>query len=218
MAKQTFVDHFKGRTRLLGGAVVGVAAYVVLTSLNWPGPLRLALSWDLGVVAYLIASWGMMARSSRAVMVRRARELDISMLEIVGLTAVAAAFSLIAAARVLGEADGASGSIAAGIATIVLSWFFIHTLFAIHYAHEFHDEDKKGSGQARGGLGFPGKGEPDYWDFVYFAVVIAMTCQVSDVTAESRPMRRLVAAHGVISFFINTVIVALAVGVAASLV
>lgn len=218
MSKQSFADHFKGRTRLLGGAAIGVAAYVVLSSLGWPGPLRLALSWDLGVVVYLIASWSMMARSSRAVMVRRARELDISMLEIVILTVVAAAFSLIAAARVLGEAGGAPGLIAAGIATIVLSWFFIHTLFAIHYAHEFHDEDGRGSGKERGGLGFPGKEAPDYWDFVYFAAVIAMTCQVSDVTTESKPMRRLVTAHGVISFFLNTVIVALAVGIAASLV
>jgi len=218
MAKQAFADHFKGRIRLLGGAAIGVVAYIALTSVDWPGPLRLALSWDLGVVVYLVASWGMMARSSRAVMVRRARDLDISLLEIVGLTVVAAAFSLIAAARVLGAAAGQPILIAAGIATIVLSWFFIHTLFAIHYAHAFHNEDKAKSGGEKGGLTFPGGGSPDYWDFVYFAVVIAMTCQVSDVTADSKAMRRMVAAHGVISFFVNTVIVALAVGIAAGLI
>ena len=218
MAQQTFATRFKGRIRLLGGIAIGAAAYLALTYIDWPAPLRLALSWDVGVVVYLIASWSMMARSSRAVMVRRAREFDISMLEIVGLTVVAAAFSLIAAARVLGDADGQVPMIVAGIGTIVLSWSFIHTLFAIHYAHEFHDLDGKGSGAARGGLNFPGKGDPDYWDFVYFAAVIAMTCQVSDVTVEGRAMRHLVTAHGIVSFFLNTVIVALAVGVAAGLI
>lgn len=218
MATQTFADHFKGRFRLLGGAAIGIAAFIGLTHVDWPGPLRLALSWDVGVVVYLIASWSMMARSSRAVMVRRAREFDISMLEIVGLTMVAATFSFIAAARVLGEAGGQAPLIVAGIGTIVLSWCFIHTLFAIHYAHEFHDVERRGSGEARGGLNFPGKGDPDYWDFVYFAAVIAMTCQVSDVTIEGRAMRHLVTAHGIISFFLNTVIVALAVGVAAGLI
>ena len=73
-------------------------------------------------------------------------------------------------------------------------------------------------GGARGGLSFPGAGHPDYWDFVYFAVVIAMTCQVSDVAIDGRAMRHLVTAHGIVSFFLNTVIVALAVGVAAGLI
>jgi uncharacterized membrane protein len=32
------------------------------------------------------------------------------------------------------------------------------------------------------GLLFPGNPrEPDYWDFLYFSLVVGMTCQVSDV-------------------------------------
>src|SRR2546428_356238 len=60
--------------------------------------------------------------------------------------------------------------------TIVLSWAFIHTMFALHYAHECYAE----SGVR--GMAFPGgEEEPDYWDFVYFWLVIGMTSQVSDV-------------------------------------
>jgi uncharacterized membrane protein len=215
--------HFAARQRLLAGAVAACVAYGGLWSVGIAGPLLVALAWDFGAVVYLLLTWVMMLRSTADHIARRARLFDISLGEIVILTGLAAAFSLYAAAGVLGAAKGqADGSkalfLAVGVSTIVLSWFFVHTLFAVHYAHEFHDEDREAVGKPRGGLDFPGERQPDYWDFVYFAAVIAMTCQVSDVSVDSRAMRHLVTAHGIISFFLNTVIVALAVGIAASLI
>lgn len=215
--------HLMARQRLLAGALAAVLAYFMLWTADLSGPLYVALSWDFGIAVYLFLSWAMMWRSTTEHLARRARQLDISLGEIVGLTVIAAIFSLFAAARVLGAASaqpGADGAIylAAGVCTIILSWSFVHTLFAIHYAHEFHDEDRAQRGKPKGGLNFPGEALPDYWDFVYFAAVIAMTCQVSDVTIDRRPMRHLATAHGIISFFLNTVIVALAVGIAASLI
>lgn len=215
--------HLMARQRLLAGGLAAGFAYALLYALGYAGSLYLALSWDFGIAVYLILSWAMMLRSTTAHLARRARQLDISLGEIVGLTVLAATFSLIAAARVLGAARALGGAdaslyLVAGVGTIILSWFFVHTLFAIHYAHEFHDEDRLQRGKPKGGLNFPGEALPDYWDFVYFAAVIAMTCQVSDVTIDRRAMRHLVTAHGIISFFLNTVIVALAVGVAAGLI
>ena len=94
----------------------------------------------------------------------------------------------------------------------MLSWAFIHTIFSLHYAHEFYGE----SG-AVGGLAFPGgETEPDYWDFVYFSFVIGMTSQVSDVGITNREIRRTAAAHGVVSFFFNAALLALTVNIAAS--
>ncbi|MBK8158549.1 MAG: DUF1345 domain-containing protein [Rhodospirillaceae bacterium] len=215
--------HFAARERLLAGAVAAGAAYAVLWFQGIAGPLLVALAWDFGAVIYLLLTWVMMLRSTTEHIARRARLLDISLGEIVALTVLAAAFSLYAAAGVLGAAKAQADFskalfLAVGVGTIILSWFFVHTLFAVHYAHEFHDEDREEVGKPRGGLDFPGEKQPDYWDFVYFAAVIAMTCQVSDVSVDSRAMRHLVTAHGIISFFLNTVIVALAVGIAASLI
>jgi uncharacterized membrane protein len=96
--------------------------------------------------------------------------------------------------------------------TIALSWAFIHTFFALHYAHDFYGEH----GAKQGGLNFPGDDEPDYWDFVYFSFVIGMTSQVSDVTVTSKPIRQTVAAHGIVSFFFNVTLLALTVNIAAS--
>lgn len=193
-------SHFRGRKRLIAGACAGLSAFALTSFLGVAGPLRLALSWDLGIFLYLVLSCVMMVRSRTEHIEQRARELDVSLGEIVALAVLAAAFSLIAAARVIGVANQLPGGpayvhLAAGFATIVLSWGFVHTLFAIHYAHAYHGQGSRQHGAAQGGLRFPGDTIPDYWDFVYFAAVIAMTCQVSDVSAESRDMRHLVTAH-----------------------
>ena len=75
-------------------------------------------------------------------------------------------------------------------ATLLLSWLVTHVVFALRYAHEYYATDLGGPG-VDGGLDFPGKEPPDYWDFCYFAVVIGMTFQVSDVQITSRKLRRL---------------------------
>jgi uncharacterized membrane protein len=82
----------------------------------------------------------------------------------------------------------------------------------LHYAHDFYQEN----GGKGGGLAFPGREEPDYWDFVYFSFVIGMTSQVSDVAIISKTMRRTASAHGIVSFVFNAALLALAVNIAAS--
>ena len=58
---------------------------------------------------------------------------------------------------------------------------------------------------------------PDYLDFMYFALVLGMTFQVSDVQITSRKLRRLATVHGLLSFLFNTIILALTVNLAAGL-
>ena len=99
--------------------------------------------------------------------------------------------------------------------TILLSWVFAHTAFAVHYAHDYYADR---SAQVSPGLLFPGDaGDPDYWDFLYFSFVVGMTCQVSDVQVATQPWRRLVLAHGVIAFVFNTVVLALSINLLAGL-
>ena len=104
----------------------------------------------------------------------------------------------------------------AGLA-VVFSWTLTHSTFALHYAHHFYgDGPRPGNADDRGGLAFPGSEPPNFFDFLYFSLVVGMTCQVSDVQVTSRPMRRLTLLHGVLAFFFNTVILALAVNLLAS--
>lgn len=72
--------------------------------------------------------------------------------------------------------------------------------------------------QKPGGLEFPNEKKPDYLDFTYFAFVIGMTFQVSDVDITSKRIRRLAWMHGVLSFAFNTIIVALTINIISGLV
>jgi uncharacterized membrane protein len=97
--------------------------------------------------------------------------------------------------------------------TVVMSWTFTHTMFAIHYAHEYYDGPENELVQ---GLEFPGTGAPDYWDFVYYSFVIGTACATADVNVTSKNMRRITTLHCVVAFFFNTTILALTVNIGAS--
>jgi uncharacterized membrane protein len=100
--------------------------------------------------------------------------------------------------------------------SVGLSWIMLHSIFTIHYAHLFYDDDDQKTGVCSEGIDFPGNNKPDYLDFAYFSFVIGMTFQVSDATISSRKIRHLVLIHSVLSFLFNTIIVALTISIITS--
>jgi uncharacterized membrane protein len=200
------------RPRLFISAAVGIAVAIVL-----PGTLHAAtrelIAWDVGVALYLILAIRIMATSDIDKIRRQAARQDEGRIAVLFLTAVAALASLGAILAELGGANKAAPHLALAVVTILLSWMFTHTIFALHYAYEYYDENK----HRGGGLKFPGDDPPDYWDFLYFSLVIGMTSQVSDVAVTSSKVRRMVAGHGVVSFIFNATLLALTVNIAASL-
>jgi uncharacterized membrane protein len=195
----------------VGLAVIAAAAFVT----DWRLVTRLLTGWDTAVALYLGLALHLIARSDVRHIRRHAALQDEGQLAILTCTVAAALASLAAIFAELGtSAVGGSrprGYLILATLTILLSWAFIHTIFALHYAHEFYDET------AGRGMAFPGgEPNPDYWDFVYFSFVIGMTSQVSDVAITSKLIRRTVAAHGVVSFLFNAALLALTVNIAAS--
>jgi uncharacterized membrane protein len=207
----------RARPRLFSSLAVGLAVMAALTmATSWRLSPRFLVGWDLAATLYLVLAFQAMSASDVHSIRRRAAEEDEGQSAMLILTVAAALASLVAIFAELSTTGGSTGArqpiqLVLAIVTILLSWAFIHTMFALHYAHEFYDED------IGGGLAFPGGDlEPDYWDFVYFSFVIGMTSQVSDVGVTSRPIRRTVAAHGVVSFMFNAALLALTVNIAAS--
>jgi uncharacterized membrane protein len=90
-----------------------------------------------------------------------------------------------------------------------MGWFMLHTMMAFHYAYLFYSEPAKEKGGS--GLLFPDTGQPGVADFLYYSFVIGMTAQVSDVQVCSTRIRRATLAHSIVSFFFNTVLIAMAV-------
>jgi uncharacterized membrane protein len=204
----------KAHIRLLISALIGLAVTLLL-----PGAAvtRTLIGWDVGVMIYLVAAAAVMARcASVDQMKRNAAAQDEGAYAVVILTAAAALASLGAIFAELAVVErsnpyyGMYGTLA--IITIVLSWAFTHTIFALHYAHDYY------GGARKGGLRFPEDNQPDYWDFIYFAFVIGMTFQVSDVAVTQKAIRRMVVGHGVLSFFFATAVVAMAVNIAAGVI
>jgi uncharacterized membrane protein len=190
----------------------GVSALVTLILIAVPGwrpATRLLVGWDVGIALYLGLVLHMMGASDVPRMRRRAATEDEGRLTMLVVTVGAALASLVAIIVELGGGR-ARGHLFLATVTILLSWAVIHTMFALHYAHEFYEG-------GAGGLHFPGgEKEPDYWDFFYFAFVVGMTSQVSDVGVTSREIRRTVAAHGIVAFMFNAALLALTVNIAAS--
>jgi uncharacterized membrane protein len=205
--------------KLIIAAVVGLVVLVLLPG-HWRVPTRLLIGWDVGVALYLGLTHAMMMRCSIERIRRRAAEQDEGEFAILVLTIAATLASLVAIVFELGGVKQASPGYAIievllATATILLSWSFVHTIFTLHYAHEYYGErgDRK-----IGGLTFPGGEQPDYMDFFYFSLVIGLTSQVSDVAVTSKIIRRMVAVHGVLSFFFNLMVLALTVNMISNLI
>ncbi len=210
MPKPVRVVYARPRTFL--SIAAGIVAFFLL-----PGSLRLVtrllVSWDIFIALYLVLVYTMMLRSGLAYIKRNAVLQDDGRFLILLVTALGAFASIGAIVFELGAGHRGTPELTLATVTIALSWAAVHTVFALHYAHEFY------RGAKPGGLDFPKGHEdepPDYWDFVYFSFVIGMTAQVSDVGVTDRMIRRTATVHGIISFVYNTALVALMVNIAAS--
>ncbi len=216
MAKRTqpelwIVRVARGHRRLWCAIALGcVVAWIIPGSLR--AVTRALIGWNAGVALYLVMTAWMMARSPVNEIRKHSGIQDEGAFALMALTIAAALASLGAIfLELVGSGEPTVQSYVLAIATVVLSWLFIHTIFALHYAYDFY-----GDGQRANGLKFPGDAKPDYWDFMYFSFVIGMTFQVSDVAVTNKWIRRSVVTHGVLAFFYNAAIVALTVNMAAN--
>ncbi|AHF14368.1 DUF1345 domain-containing protein [Niabella soli] len=94
------------------------------------------------------------------------------------------------------------------IGGIILSWLLVHTIYIFHYAHLYYQ-----GGSAGSGLRFPEDNKPNYLDFAYYSLCMGCTFQVSDVDTTSKKLRYVTMYHGLISFALNTFLVALTINI-----
>ena len=203
--------HLRHRPSLLVGLAVAILSGVA-ASFRTGRITAFLVGWDIGVVGYVLAFATLTSRATPHRIRQVASQLDEGRYGVLGVTIVAALASLGAIVAELARVHGAphaGWTEALAGTTVVLSWLFIHTIFATHYAHEFW---RHGSG-----LSFPGNDEPAYGEFLYFSFCLAVASQVSDVSTQSASMRQLVLAHSLVAYLFNTAIIALGVNIAASL-
>ena len=216
---QRCVRPLMRRPHLLVAVILGVAIYFVLQPWVTRDITRALLGWDGGIILFLVFSLLYMSGADAHCMKRRAISHDEGRHLILALTLFAAVASIGALVAELTEAKGHGGIDRAGLAagTVILSWLFVQVVFAMHYAHLYYLAENQ-STRHQGGLDFGYTDEePDYWDFVHFAIVIGATSQTADIVFKNRAMRRVGTVHSVVAFGFNTAILATMINLAAGL-
>src|SRR5262245_21660709 len=162
--------------------------------------------------------WLQATQGTPGLLRHRAIYEDEGMILIVIITIAAIALSLTAMVLLINAAERPDlPTFVLAIASVPLGWLTLHTVAAFHYAQLYYTRSGHKGGRDAAGLSFPETEEPHSWDFLYYSFVVGMTAQVSDVQVLTTKLRRLTLFHGIVSFFYNTVLLALAVNIAVGL-
>lgn len=94
-----------------------------------------------------------------------------------------------------------------GALTIIGSWVMLQTGWSRLYADSwFHGRDAEG-------LAFPDTDKPGLVEFLYYSFSIGATFQTSDTNVTATHMRWLTTIHAFVSFFYNSILLALAISI-----
>jgi uncharacterized membrane protein len=208
--------------RLLISLFVSAIVFFCLNG-KYSMPAVILFTWIAFASTIIIMDW-IIILSSHPREVRKIAKLQDSSRTFLFLFVIAASLASFGAIVFLLKSSKGHGAtvnehILLAITAVIISWWLLHTIFTLRYAHLYYDTDKDdGTPRVGGGLQFPGGDEPDYMDFVYFSFVLGMTFQVSDVEISSKEIRRLAWMHGLLSFAYNTAILALSINVISGMV
>jgi uncharacterized membrane protein len=212
------------RWRLLLAGALGLIGSAIATGLGAFVWLATLIGWNVACIAYLSITGRLMLHDDEAAVRARAKREDEGSAIMTTLVLCAVAASLAATVLAIAEskptdthmAGARPWSLALSASTLVLSWIVVQCVFALRYAHRYFG-DSKGSGSINRGIEFPGDPPRSYRDFVYMAVCVGATSQVSDFNITSNRLRNLVTLHAVLAFAFNTTVLALGINMLASL-
>jgi uncharacterized membrane protein len=198
-------------------AICAAASLVVAIPLA--PQISVAIAANSFFLVYLGLAWWRISGLTATYLKNHAAAADEPAIAILAVSLLAAGVAVVSLFLALNRSSGA-GAVELVLlgASVVSGWATIHTMAAMHYAHLFwRPSGSPAKKQQKGGMDFPQTVSPCGYDFLYFAFVIGMTAQTSDVGVTTTTMRRVTLMHSIISYFFNTVLVAAAVNVAVSL-
>lgn len=204
--------------RLLLSIGISAAVFFVLPSERLSALMLFMILWVVFAFVFTLTDWIVLFTRPIDQIRKIARQDDGSKIFVFAMIVISSFASLFTVLLLMisGESKTTDAVlfIPLAIAGMLLSWLMIHTVFTFHYAHLYYGDNDS---EAAGGLEFPGEANPDYIDFAYFSLVIGCTFQVSDVEISSKKIRRRALVHSLISFVLNTFVVALTINLIAGL-
>ena len=203
--------------------VAGLSFFILPTSIAHHPATRFLVAWNIGSLTYLALTLKMMSAKDSDEIQRHTIRFSNGTTEnylLLAFTVLACAIAVLLAIGsqliVVKDMTGITKvwHLSLTSVTVLTSWLFMNTLFAIHYAHDFYLNRHMKKTEI---MEFPGTPNPDYWDFLYCALVIGCSGQTSDVTFMDSGIRRVALLQCTFAFFFNTTILALTINIAAGL-
>ena len=200
--------------RLSACAAVGVIAGLLAALLGQPA-YALAIGWDAAAAVFCLWIWLVIWPMNPADTARKARAEDPNraISDILTLTACVASIAAVGIVLVGAHAaNGASADVLAGLGllSVAVSWFTVHTIYALRYALLYYAEPV-------GGVDFNQEDPPCYRDFAYLALTIGTTFQVSDTDLQTTAIRVTALRQSLLSYLFGAVILAVTINLIASL-
>jgi uncharacterized membrane protein len=196
------------------GAIGGVAAAAIAVGEGASWSVAALCASDVAALVFVIWVWVTIAGADATATSVIARAEDASRAAAEAVVVGAGASSLIAVVFTLAQAGHAVATgrgllTALAIASVMLAWITVHTVYLLRYARLYYSPPE-------GGIDFHGE-DPDYLDFAYLALTVGMTFQVSDTDIAVKRVRRSALHHALLSYVFGTVIVAITVSSVAGL-
>ena len=218
------IDFIRYHWRLFAAVLAGLAAGVAAAVGDHFVGAPLLVGWNVGAAVFVVTTGWMFLHTDEAAVSANARREDESGFVLTAIVLCAVGASLAAALFALHGSKGLTNAprgerglvLALSAATLMLSWMVVQCVFVLHYAHRYFGDSNR-DGAVDGGVKFPGEPPRTYHDFIYVAVCVGATCQVSDFNITTSRYRNLVTTHAIFAFCFNTMIVALGINIIAGL-
>jgi uncharacterized membrane protein len=210
------VEHLSRRVtalvRVILSGSVGVMIAAAAASFT-PWQVSSLLAWDTGAAVFCTWVWIAVRGADAATTQRIATREDDSRPAADLVLIAASVASLLGVGLALLQASDESGvaralTTAVAVATVVLSWLAVQTVFTLRYAHLYYLD---------GGIDFHNEQAPDYGDFAYVAFTLGMTYQVSDTDITSRKIRTTALRHALLSYVFGIAVIAITINAVAGL-
>jgi uncharacterized membrane protein len=204
----------EARLRLAISLACGIVAAVpILLLTEWQ--VAALAGWDITAIVFIgfivVATRGKDSAGTKAIATREDDSRAVAEAVLVGASVfslVGVAFALIAAASTTGLTKSAIAGLV--VLSVLVSWSSVHAVFTLRYARIYYRDE--------GGIDFHSEGVlPDFGDFLYVALTIGMTFQVSDTDLNSKAIRMTAVRHSLLSYLFGVVVFATTINVVATL-
>jgi uncharacterized membrane protein len=201
-------------TRVAVAVAAGTCAGVLASV---PGGWQIAtlVGWDVAAVVYVAWTWTTIWRRDPAATAQLALREDPGRATADALLLVASVASVLAVGLVItvgstSDAGARDARAALAVASVVVSWTVVQTVFTSRYARLYYTGPD-------GGIDFNQDAPPRYSDFAYLAFTIGMTFQVSDTDLQTADLRATALRQGLLSYLLGAVILATTINLVSGL-